>query len=96
MSGFSRSLSFAATALAELRENGDELLCCVTCVILPRKSERKINFAQFQECLKLLAATKFPEDPRGVEKLTTKLTSGEGAKTNKATVSNKCVFAACS
>ena len=51
------------------------------------KSERKITFDQFQEAVKLLAETKYPGDPKGFEKITTKLTSSKsGPVTAGATV----------
>ena len=40
------------------------------------KTERKITFEQFQDALKLLAEKKFPGDPNGMKKITSKLTGG--------------------
>ena len=51
------------------------------------KTERKITFGQFQDALKLVAETKYPGDPKGYEKITTKLTSSKaGPTTAGATV----------
>ena len=60
------------------------------------KSERKITFDQFQEALKLLAETKYPGDPKGFEKITTKLTSSKsGPVTAGATVREGACVCVC-
>lgn len=56
--------------------------------IVHRKTERKISFAEFKNAIKELASIKYPGDPSGVDKMEKLLTSGSGAKTNKATVTH--------
>ena len=50
---------------------------------------RKINFAQFQEALKLFAEKKYPGDADGLEKLKAKIFEGKGPATSGTTVSLK-------
>lgn len=52
---------------------------------LCRKNERKINFAQFEKALKLIAEKKYPGDSSGLAKLTHKITSGKGPAASGAT-----------
>ena len=49
------------------------------------KTERKINYAQFREGLKLMAEKKYPGDADGLAKLEEKILTGSGPKTDKAT-----------
>nr|ADX30619.1 tubulin polymerization promoting protein [Suberites domuncula] len=49
------------------------------------KGERKINFAQFQAALKLVAEKKYPGDSDGLKKLTDKILTGKGPATSGAT-----------
>lgn len=74
---------------AEDSEGIDE---CAYLLSLIRKTERKVTFKQFQEAVKLLAEKKYPGDPSGLSKLTTKITSGKGPTTSGTTVCNHIVF----
>lgn len=66
---------------------GKYYACIFQCIY--RKAERKITFEQFQEAVKLLAEIKYPGDPNGVRKITTKLMSdSSGPVVSGATVSD--------
>ena len=51
------------------------------------KTDRKINYEQFCDALKLFADKKYPGDPDGVGKLRRKLTEGKGPQAVGVTVS---------
>ncbi len=51
-----------------------------------RKTDRKITFSQFEDAVRHLAEKKYPGDPSGVQKLTRKLTSGDGPSAHGTTV----------
>ena len=55
-----------------------------------------MTFDQFQEALKLLAEKKYPGDPKGYDKITTKLTaSSSGPVTAGATVREAVCVCVC-
>ena len=50
------------------------------------KTDRKINFAQFQKALELVAEKKYPGDGEGVQKLKDKIAAGKGPGKSGVTV----------
>ena len=52
-----------------------------------RKTDRKINFEQFQDGVKQIAEKKYPGDPNGLRKLESKINEGKGPKAVGVTVS---------
>ena len=51
------------------------------------KTDRKINFKQFQDALKLMAEKKYPGDVDGLKKLEDKIMAGKGPQAGNTTVS---------
>ncbi|XP_003384590.1 PREDICTED: tubulin polymerization-promoting protein family member 2-like [Amphimedon queenslandica] len=49
------------------------------------KTDRKINFEQFKEAVRLMADKKYPGDPDGERKLIDKITAGSGPKVQGVT-----------
>jgi hypothetical protein len=50
------------------------------------KTDRKINFGQFQKALELVAEKKYPGDGEGLKKLKDKIAAGKGPGTSGVTV----------
>lgn len=63
--------------------------CTLQCTsfTLCSKTDRKINFAQFQKALELVAEKKYPDEGvSGVEKLKAKIIAGKGPGKSGVTV----------